>query len=63
MFCKSWQTIFQKLEENIMLNIVLQGYRMLSVSYCNPLLKHHTAMAQIKYLNNDVEVKTTIILD
>jgi hypothetical protein len=63
MFCKSWQTIFQKLEENIMLNIVLQGYRMLSVSYCNPLLKHDTDMAQIKYLNNDVEVKTTIILD
>jgi hypothetical protein len=62
-FAKVGKPYSKKLEENIMLNVVLQGYRMLSVSYCNPLLKRHTAMAQIKYLNNNVEVKTAIILD
>jgi hypothetical protein len=62
-FCRVGKPYSKVLENNILEFIVKKNYRMLKVSYGDPLLKRHKAMARITYLNELLETKCILVMD
>lgn len=54
--CKVGRPYSDKLEKNIVSQIVDNNYRIIKVSYSNPLMKRHSAMAHITYIDESDKV-------
>jgi hypothetical protein len=60
-FCLVGKPYSQVLEHKIMEQVVNKNYRIIQASYGDPLMKHHRAMATLKYLDELNEIKKTFI--
>ncbi len=62
-FCEVGKPYSKNLEKNIISQIVNNDYRMIKVSYGDPLMKRHSAMAIVTYINKSDETIVEYILD